>query len=37
MNKAIETRLPEASQLIHRIESIKVENNEVIVKLQGGA
>ncbi len=37
MNKAIETRLPEASRFVHRIESIKVENNEVIVKLQGGA
>lgn len=37
MNKAIETRLPEASQFVHRIESIKVENNEVIVKLRDGA
>jgi hypothetical protein len=34
MNKGIETRLPEASQFIHRIESIKVENNEIIVKLK---
>src|SRR5258707_9050207 len=36
MNKAIETRLPEASRFVHRIESVKDENNEVIVKLQGG-
>ena len=35
MNKAIGTRLPEASQFIHRIESIKVESGEVIVKLRG--
>ena len=37
MNKAIETRLPEASRFVHRVQSIKVENNEVIVKLRGGA
>jgi hypothetical protein len=37
MNKAVETRLPQASQFAHRIESIKVENNEIIVKLKGGA
>ena len=34
MNKGIETRLPEARQFIHRIESIKVENNEIIAKLK---
>jgi hypothetical protein len=37
INKGIETRLPEGNQLTHRIESIRVENNEIIVKLRGGA
>jgi hypothetical protein len=36
MNKAIGTRLPEASQFIHRIESIRVENGEIVVKMRGG-
>jgi hypothetical protein len=36
MNKGIETRLPEGDQLVHRIESIRVENNQIIVKLRGG-
>jgi hypothetical protein len=36
MNKAIGTRLPEATQFIHRIESIKVEEGEIVVKLRGG-
>jgi hypothetical protein len=36
MNKAIGTRLPEASRFIHRIESIRVENGEIVVKLRGG-
>jgi hypothetical protein len=36
MNKGIETRLPEADPLAHRIESIRVENGEIIVKLRGG-
>ena len=36
MNKAIATRLPEAAQFIHRIESIKVENGEIFVKVRGG-
>lgn len=34
MNKGIEMRLPDAGQLVHRIESIRVENNEIIVKLK---
>jgi hypothetical protein len=34
MNKAIETRLPQAGQFVHRIEFIKVENNELVVKLK---
>jgi hypothetical protein len=37
MNKGIEARLPEENQLIHRIESIRVENNEIVVKFRGGA
>ena len=36
MNKGIETRLPEGNRFIRRIESIRVENNEIIVKLRGG-
>jgi hypothetical protein len=36
MNKAIGTRLPEATQFIHRIDSIKVEDGEIVVKLRGG-
>jgi hypothetical protein len=36
MNKGVETRLPDGDRLMHRIESIKVENNEIIVKLRGG-
>jgi hypothetical protein len=36
MNRAIGTRLPEASQFIHRIESIKVENGEIVAQLRGG-
>jgi hypothetical protein len=36
MNKAIGTRLPDASQFIHRMDSIRVENGEIIVKLRGG-
>jgi hypothetical protein len=37
LNKGIETRLPEGDRLIHRIESIRVENNEVVVKLRTGS
>jgi hypothetical protein len=36
MNKAIATRLPDTGELIHRIESIKVENGEIVIKLRGG-
>jgi hypothetical protein len=36
MNKGIETRLSEGDQFIHRIESVRVENNEIVVKLRGG-
>lgn len=34
MNKGIETRLPDGDQLARRLESIRVENNEIIVKLK---
>jgi hypothetical protein len=37
INKGIETRLPEGDQFIHRMESIRVENNEITVRLKGGA
>jgi dTDP-4-dehydrorhamnose reductase len=33
MNQGIQTRLPEGDQFLHRIESIRVENNEIILKL----
>jgi hypothetical protein len=36
MNKGIETRLPGGDQLARRLEAIRVENNEIIVKLRGG-
>jgi hypothetical protein len=36
MKKGIETRLPEGGQFIHRIESIRVENDQIVMKLRGG-
>jgi hypothetical protein len=36
MNKGMVTRLPEGDQLLRRLQSIKVENNEIVVKLRGG-